>query len=67
MCQERGGRAGEMEIERAREREKASLLFVIQSHPDSKPFEVLSREIGFDHVDLMNCEQRGEEEVEFYF
>lgn len=56
-----------MEIERAREREKASLLFVIQSHPDSKPFEVLSREIGFDHVDLMNCEQRGEEEVEFYF
>lgn len=36
-----------------------SLLFVIQSHPDSKLFEVLSREIGFDHVDLMNCAERG--------
>lgn len=32
--------------------------FVIQSHPDSKLFEVLSGEIGFDHVALMNPESR---------
>lgn len=34
--------------------EIGSLPFVIQSHPDSKLFEVLSRQIAFDHVDLMN-------------
>lgn len=30
--------------------------FVIQSHPDFKLFEVVSREIGFDHVGLMKAE-----------
>ena len=37
-------------------KKKGSPLFVIQSHPDSKLFEVLkSREIDFDHrADLMN-------------
>ncbi len=38
------------------ERERDSPPFVIQSHPDSKLFEVLSREIGFDHVHLMKLE-----------
>lgn len=35
--------------------ERVVHLFVIQSYPDSKLFEVLSREIVFDHhIDLIN-------------
>lgn len=40
------------------ERQRGSPPFVIQFHPYSMLFEVLSREIGFDHVDLMNLESR---------
>lgn len=45
---------GEREREREMKRERCLPLFVIQSHSDSKLFEVLSREIDFDHEDLMN-------------